>query len=188
MARALIVVDVQNDFCEGGALGVTGGHDVARGVAAHIGAGGYDLVVTTQDWHVDPGEHWSQTPDFADSWPVHCEAGTPGAELHADVAAALAATSTPVASVRKGEREAAYSGFEGVDASGRGLADVLAAADVDEVDVVGIATDHCVRATALDARAAGLTTTVLVGLTAGVAPGTTQVALDLLREKEVRLA
>ncbi|QIK82624.1 isochorismatase family protein [Sanguibacter sp. HDW7] len=187
MARALIVVDVQNDFCEGGALGVEGGHDVARGVAARIAEGGYDLVVTTQDWHVDPGTHWSTTPDFLDTWPVHCEAGTPGAEVHADVAAALAATDMPVAGVRKGAYEAAYSGFEGVDADGTGLAGVLAAAGVDAVDVVGIATDHCVRATALDARAAGIDTTVLVGLTAGVAPETTQAALDLLREKEVRL-
>ncbi|MGP7959680.1 isochorismatase family protein [Sanguibacter sp. A247] len=187
MARALIVVDVQNDFCEGGALGVTGGHAVARDVAAHIAAGGYDLVVTTQDWHVDPGTHWSTAPDFRDTWPVHCEAGTAGAELHADVAAAIAATSARVAAVRKGEYEAAYSGFEGVDHAGRTLTDVLAAEKIDEVDVVGIATDHCVRATAIDAQAAGLTTTVIVGLTAGVDPATTQVALDLLREKEVRL-
>lgn len=187
MSRALIVVDVQNDFCEGGALGVTGGNDVARDVAAKIGEGGYDLVVTTQDWHVDPGTHWSATPDYLDTWPVHCEAGTPGAELHPDVAAALAATDMPVAGVRKGEHEAAYSGFEGVDDAGRPLAEVLAAAGVAEVDVVGIATDHCVRATALDAHAAGLRTTVLVDLTAGVAPETTQAALGLLREKEVRL-
>lgn len=187
MARALIVVDVQNDFCEGGALGVTGGNAVARDVAAKIREGGYDLVVTTQDWHVDPGTHWSATPDYLDTWPVHCEAGTPGAELHPDVAAALAATDMPVVGVRKGEYEAAYSGFEGVDDDGRSLADVLAAAGVGSADVVGIATDHCVRATALDAHAAGIDTTVLVDLTAGVAPETTQAALELLREKEVRL-
>lgn len=187
MARALIVVDVQNDFCEGGALGVTGGHAVARDVAAHIADGGYDLVVTTQDWHVDPGTHWSQTPDFRDSWPVHCEAGTDGAELHPEIATALAATSARVAGVRKGAYEAAYSGFEGTDDAGRTLAEVLAADGVNEVDVVGIATDHCVRATAIDAQAAGLATSVLVGLTAGVDPERTRVALDLLRDKEVRL-
>ncbi|MCB7136994.1 isochorismatase family protein [Cellulosimicrobium marinum] len=165
--RALIVVDVQPTFCEGGELGVEGGNAVARRIADHARdhRDRYDLVVTTQDWHVDPGDHWSATPDFVDTWPPHGVAGSPNAELHpalADLA--------PDASVKKGEYEAAYSGFEGVETDGRTLADVLRGAGVEAVDVVGIAESHCVRATALDAHALGLATRVLTDLTVPVTP------------------
>jgi nicotinamidase/pyrazinamidase len=163
--RALVVVDVQPTFCEGGELGVDGGNAVAQRIAdfAREHRDRYEILVTTQDWHVDPGEHWSPSPDFVDTWPPHGIAGTPNAELHpalADLA--------PHASLKKGEFEAAYSGFEGVDAQGRALADVLRDAGVGEVDVVGIAESHCVRATALDAHALGLATRVLTDLTVPV--------------------
>jgi nicotinamidase/pyrazinamidase len=180
MANALIVVDVQNDFCEGGSLPVTGGAAVAAAVTAHIAAGGYDHVVATRDYHVDPGAHFSESPDFVTSWPVHCVAGTPGASFHPelDVAGIEAVFS-------KGAHAAAYSGFEGAAPDGRALAGWLRAHGVGTVDVVGIATDHCVRATALDAAREGFATTVLVDLTAGVAPSTVDAALAELRSAGV---
>ncbi|MET0931769.1 MAG: isochorismatase family protein [Aeromicrobium sp.] len=162
---ALIVVDVQNDFCEGGSLAVAGGAQVAADVAALIASGAYETVVATRDHHIDPGPHFSEQPDFVDSWPPHCVVGTPGVELHAPLEA------TGFAEVfDKGEYTAAYSGFEGSSASGTGLADWLRAAGITSVDVCGIATDHCVRATALDAAREGLEVRVLVGLTAAVTP------------------
>lgn len=163
--RALLVVDVQPTFCEGGSLPVEGGDDVARAIALYVAGHrvDYDLVVTTQDWHVDPGAHFSDTPDFVDTWPPHGIAGTPEAELHPALAAI-----TPEVSVKKGEHQAAYSGFEGRDAEGRPLADILLDAEITRVDVVGIAESHCVRATALDAHALGLATRVLTDLTVPV--------------------
>ena len=162
---ALVVVDVQNDFCEGGSLAVAGGAAVAQRLAELIaGDHGYAEVVATRDAHIDPGAHFSATPDFVDSWPPHCVVGTEGAELHP----ALAHT-TFEAVFDKGNYEAAYSGFEG-DHLGVTLADWLGDHDIDAVDVVGIATDHCVRATALDAVAEGLRTRVLLDLTAAVSP------------------
>jgi nicotinamidase/pyrazinamidase len=173
MARALIIVDVQNDFCEGGSLAVAGGASVAERINARSGSGDYAEVVATRDYHVDPGEHFSDHPDFARSWPPHCVAGTPGASFHPSLDVA------PIRAVfSKGEYAAAYSGFEGTSPEGVGLADWLRAHEVDEVDVVGIATDYCVRATALDAARAGFATRVLTDLTAGVAPETTAAALD----------
>ncbi|HIT76972.1 MAG TPA: isochorismatase family protein [Candidatus Avipropionibacterium avicola] len=165
MSRALIVVDVQNDFCEGGALGVDGGTAVAEEIADLIGSDhGYDHVVATRDAHIDPGDHFSDTPDFVDSWPRHCVVGTPGAELHPAVADLRFE-----AVFDKGNYEAAYSGFEG-DHLGVTLSDWLGDHEVTDVDIVGIATDHCVRATALDAIAEDLGTRVLLSLTAAVSP------------------
>jgi nicotinamidase/pyrazinamidase len=168
---ALIVVDVQNDFCEGGSLAVAGGAEVATAISAYIAETAYDHVVATQDHHIDPGEHFSDTPDYVDSWPVHCVAGTPGADFHPNLE-----TGRVEAVFRKGDYAAAYSGFEG-NADGAGLADWLKERGVGVVDVVGIATDHCVRATALDAAQAGFTTRVLLDMTAGVAPATVESAL-----------
>lgn len=177
--RALIVVDVQNDFCEGGSLAVAGGAAVAEAVTLYLrsdAAAGYAAVVGTRDWHVDPGAHFSTAPDFVDSWPRHCEVGTPGADSHPGLDTGLIE-----AWFHKGEYQAAYSGFEGHAAGGETtLENWLRERDITAVDVVGIATDHCVRATALDAVRAGFGTRVLLDLTAGVAAPTTRSALDQL--------
>jgi nicotinamidase/pyrazinamidase len=182
--RALIIVDVQNDFCEGGSLAVAGGAAVAAGITALLASGnhGYDHVVATQDFHVDPGSHFSAHPDYAATWPVHCVAGTAGAQFHPNLD-----TSAIEAVFRKGAHAAAYSGFEGATSDGTTLADWLRAHDVDSVDVAGIATDHCVRATAADAAAEGLSTRVLLGLTAGVTLGTTAEAINALRKAGVEV-
>src|SRR5579863_5426106 len=182
--RALIIVDVQNDFCEGGSLAVAGGAAVARGVSSHLGQDPeYAHVVATKDFHVDPGSHFSDHPDYADSWPPHCVAGTPGADFHPDLD-----TSAVEAVFFKGAHAAAYSGFEGVDEAGTPLADWLRARDVDEVDVVGLATDYCVHATAADAARAGFATRVLLDLTAGVAPASTAEAIADLRAGGVQVS
>ena len=165
--RALLVVDVQPTFCEGGALPVEGGNATAEAIAAYADAhrDRYHLVVTTQDWHVSPGRHFSDHPDFVDTWPPHGVAGTAEAELHPALA-----DLHPDAAVKKGAYQAAYSGFEGIDDAGRTLAEILRERQVTDVDVVGIAESHCVRATALDAIAAGLHTRVLTDLTVPVSP------------------
>lgn len=189
MSRALIIVDVQNDFCEGGSLAVEGGAAVAGAISEYIDAhhNEFDHIVATQDWHIDPGGHFSDHPDFKDSWPPHCVAGTRGAELHPDLD-----TEYIQAYFRKGQYAAAYSGFEGLlapedavptgerqpgagpvageaDEDAIGLDDWLQSHDVEDVVVVGIATDYCVLATSLDAVQAGYSVTVLRSLTAGIA-------------------
>jgi nicotinamidase/pyrazinamidase len=188
MHRALIVVDVQNDFCEGGSLAVAGGADVAAGVTDLIGeaAGSYRHVVATRDHHIDPGDHFSAEPDYVTSWPVHCVAGTEGVGFHPNFTPAVASGAVE-AVFDKGAYAAAYSGFEGHDEQGTGLAEWLRERGVGEVDVVGIATDHCVRATALDAAREGFGTRVLLGLTAGVAEDTTRRALGELRAAGVEV-
>lgn len=181
--RALIIVDVQNDFCEGGSLAVAGGAAVARAISDRLaGPHGYDHVVATKDFHIDPGDHFSDTPDYAHSWPRHCVAETPGSRFHPDLA-----TGAVEAVFRKGAYAAAYSGFEGSDDTSTTLGDWLRERDVEEVDVVGIATDYCVRATAADAARAGFATRVLVDLTAGVAPDSTAEALTALRDGGVEI-
>ncbi len=183
MARALLVVDVQNDFTEGGALGVAGGAAVAQAVTDHLAAHGdeYDLVIASRDWHDpvgDNGGHFAvgAAPDYVVTWPVHCVAGTPGADYHP----AFDRGRVDV-HVRKGQGEPAYSAFEGTTDGGRRLADVLAEQSVTDVDVVGIATDHCVRASALDALGTGARVRVLTDLIGGVAPASSAAALDELR-------
>jgi len=180
VTRALIIVDVQNDFCEGGSLAVAGGAGVAAEISAALASGRWDHVVATKDYHIDPGSHFSVRPDFLDSWPAHCVVGTAGADFHPNLV-----TDKVEAVFHKGEHAAAYSGFEGHTEDGQGLADWLRSRDVTEVDVVGIATDFCVRATALDAVGAGFGTTVLLDLTAGVSPGTTDAALQEFRTASV---
>jgi nicotinamidase/pyrazinamidase len=182
MTRALIVVDVQNDFCEGGSLAVAGGAAVAAGISVLLADSGYAVVAATRDAHRDPGAHFSPEPDFASSWPVHCVVGTSGAELHPALD-----TQRVDAVFDKGAWAAAYSGFEGADPAGTPLAQWLRSQAVEEVDVVGIATDHCVRATALDAVHEGFAATVLLDHTAGVSPTTVTTALDELRAAGVRL-
>ncbi|MEV0451452.1 isochorismatase family protein [Streptomyces sp. NPDC050600] len=189
MHRALIVVDVQNDFCEGGSLAVAGGADVAAAVTDLVGqtaGAAYRHVVATRDHHIDPGAHFSERPDYVDSWPRHCVAGTEGVGFHPNFAPAVASGAVD-AVFDKGAYEAAYSGFEGRDENGETLAEWLRERQVTEVDVVGIATDHCVRATALDAAREGFRTQVLLDLTAGVARETTDRALAELRAAGVEL-
>ncbi|MGH3642322.1 MAG: isochorismatase family protein [Mycobacterium sp.] len=182
--RALIVVDVQKDFCEGGSLAVTGGAEVGRKITELLSHSAYDHVVATMDWHIDPGAHFSEEPDYQDSWPRHCEVGTPGVDFHPAFD-----PSAVEAVFHKGHYSAAYSGFEGAtEDDGTTLADWLRARDVDTVDVVGIATDYCVKATAADAVAAGFTTRVLLDLTAGVSPTTTAEAVESLRASGVQVA
>jgi nicotinamidase/pyrazinamidase len=187
MVNALIVVDVQRDFCEGGSLAVTGGARVAAGITEVVAAhpDEWTLVVATRDWHVDPGKHFAApgtAPDFRHTWPVHCRAGTEGADFHPALQLAGALT------ISKGQHSAAFSGFEGADDAGRPLAGLLADAGVDRVDVVGIATSYCVAATALDAAGAGLATRVLTDLCADVDPAATPATLLELGVAGVTLA
>ncbi|MEH0109238.1 isochorismatase family protein [Tersicoccus sp. MR15.9] len=191
MGRALIVVDVQNDFCEGGALAVKGGAAVAAAVTGYLREhrDAYDAVAGTQDWHIDPGSHFSEHPDFVTSWPVHCVAGSPGAQLHPD----LDGSAIDVL-FHKGEYSDGYSGFEAhastsaaAGAPPQDLAGWLRDRGIDTLDVVGIATDHCVRATALDGARSGFTVSVLTDLTAGVAPDATERALTELAAAGVRI-
>jgi nicotinamidase/pyrazinamidase len=181
MTLAVIVVDVQNDFCEGGSLAVLGGTEVARSVTARLADGGFEHAVATRDHHIDPGSHFSDSPDFVESWPEHCVVGTSGVALHPDLD-----TGRIEAVFDKGEYAAAYSGFEGVS-DGQHLVDWLRERAVDSVEIVGIATDHCVRATALDAARLGFSTTVRLELTAGVSAATVDRALHELREAGVQL-
>jgi nicotinamidase/pyrazinamidase len=181
--RALIIVDVQNDFCEGGSLPVTGGAAVAGAISQWLRSTPYDRVVATRDHHIEPGAHFSAEPDFVDTWPAHCRAGTPGASFHPDLDVA------PIEAVfDKGSFAAAYSGFEGHEPGGNTLRDWLAGRGFTDVHVAGIATDHCVRATALDAVAAGFTTTLLLHLCAGVRPDTTHKAIAEMRAAGVQVA
>jgi nicotinamidase/pyrazinamidase len=182
--RALVIVDVQNDFCEGGSLAVKGGAAVARaitGILARPGPG-YDCIVATQDHHVQPGSHFADEPDYDRSWPPHCVAGTPGAGFHPDLdITAIHET------FRKGAYAAAYSGFEGTAPDGSDLRAWLTERGVLAVDVAGLATDYCVRATAADAAAAGFSTRVLLDLVAGVAPASTDAALKAMKNAGVEL-
>ena len=183
MARGLVIVDVQNDFCEGGSLAVQGGADVARRVSQYLGdhAHQYATVVATRDWHIDPAGHFAEQPDYVDTWPAHCVAGTAGAEFHPNLDAVVDFATAVDEVVSKGTHTAAYSGFEGRTDDGTTLAEVLRRRGVTDVDVVGLATDHCDRATALDARSEGFGVRLLLPMCAGVIPETTAAALDQMR-------
>ncbi len=187
--RALVVVDVQNDFVEGGSLGVAGGREVASRISRHLAehASVYAVVAASRDWHeahTTNGGHFAEPgsePDFAVTWPVHCVSEGPGS----DYAPELDLTAIDV-HLLKGLGEPAYSAFEAVDDQRRALGDLLRAAGVVDVDVVGIATDHCVRATVLDARAQGFGVRLLDGLHAGVAPAGSEAALQEMRAAGAR--
>jgi nicotinamidase/pyrazinamidase len=188
MSRALFIVDVQNDFTEGGALGVAGGDAVARALSTFLAAraGDYDLVIASRDWHDadgDNGGHFAATPDFTDTWPVHCVAGTPGADYDDGLD-----TSAVTHHVKKGQGIPAYSLFEGVTDAGGTVSELLTEHGVVDVDVTGIATDHCVRASALDAIAHGRRVRVFTDLIAGVAPGSSEAALAELAHAGAELA
>jgi len=178
MTNALIVVDLQKDFVEGGSLAVAGGLDVARSIAAKMDyfRQTHDYVVATKDWHISPGNHWSDEPDWVSSWPVHCAADTDGAEF----AAHLLSEEDFDSVFKKGEYAAAYSGFEGKNEDGESLADWLHEREVTAVDVVGIATDYCVAATAVSAAQEGFDTAVLMKYTAAVLPSNIEIAKTVL--------
>lgn len=176
--RALIVVDVQNDFCEGGSLAVTGGAAVAAAISTLMNE--YETIVATRDYHIDPGDHFSDDPDYVDSWPPHCVVHTDGVAFHREL------DTEPLDAVfSKGAYSAAYSGFEGAQEDGTPLAQWLHDHHVTDVDVVGLAADHCVRATALDAARAGLGTRVLLNFTAAISPESWANAEKELREAGV---
>ena len=182
MSRALFIIDVQNDFTEGGALGVIGGNGVAAGITELVRAnpGRYDHVFASRDWHDgsnDNGGHFAtdDDPDYIDTWPVHCVSGTPGADYNPAIDESLIDVH-----VRKGQGKPAYSIFEGTTDAGTTVAETLDALGVTEIDVAGIATDYCVRASALDALATGRSVRVLTGLIAGVAAASSAAALDEL--------
>lgn len=210
--HALIIVDVQQDFCEGGSLAVEGGAETAALITEYINqcGGQYHVIATTRDWHINPGPHFTETPDFENTWPVHCVAGTAGAELHENLD-----TESIEAEFLKGQYNDGYSGFDGVlgepdmirnlegtagpygataaaaaatDANSITLDDWLREHDVERITVVGIATDHCVRATAIDASDAGYEVRVLTNLTAGVAEDSTESALEEMEDAGVMLS
>ncbi|KRC62002.1 nicotinamidase [Agromyces sp. Root81] len=190
MTRALFIIDVQNDFTEGGALAVEGGAAVAAGVTRLLEQhrDEYTLVAASRDWHSgehDNGGHFAgdADPDFVDTWPVHCVEGTPGAEYHPDFD-----TSAVDVHIRKGQGVPAYSIFEGTDDAGASVTDVLAARGITDIDVVGIATDYCVRASVLDAVEHGQHVRVFTDLIAGVAAESSAAALAELGHAGVVIA
>jgi nicotinamidase/pyrazinamidase len=190
MTKALFVVDVQNDFTEGGALGVEGGDAVAEAITDHLRAraGDYKLVVASRDWHSpddDNGGHFAVAaePDFVRTWPAHCVAGTPGAEYDPGFD-----TTAVTHHVKKGQGVPAYSLFEGTTDDGRTVAELLNEHGILDVDVAGIATDYCVRASALDAIEHGRRVRILTDLVAGVASASSDAALAELAHAGAELA
>lgn len=179
MARALLVIDVQNDFCEGGALACEGGAAVAKKISEYLESKDYDVVFASRDWHDAEGTnsgHFAaagQQPNLVTSWPVHCVANTPGAEYHKNLK-----TEKIDIDIYKGQGQNGYSIFEGVDKDGVSFETLLTQNNIQEVDVVGIATDHCVLASSMDANKAGLKVRVISSLTAGVSPESTEAAID----------
>jgi nicotinamidase/pyrazinamidase len=191
MSKALFVIDVQNDFCEGGALACQGGAQVASSITNYLkgNKSRYDTVIASRDWHTPNspnGGHFPKAgnePDFLNTWPLHCIAETPGAEYHPNLDVSLIDIH-----INKGQDQHGYSIFEGVTGSGEKLQDLLARLEVTEVDVVGIATDYCVRASALDAKNFGLDVRVITSLTAGVSAASTEAAIDELVDAGVMVA
>jgi nicotinamidase/pyrazinamidase len=181
MSRALLIVDVQPTFCEEGELPVDGGNEIAFEIAEYVSArrGEYDVTITSQDWHIDPADHFSAEPDYVDTWPPHGLANTPNAEIHPAVQAALGEDGADIV-VRKGQYAAAYSAFEGIDDDGTALLPLLESRDVDILDVCGIAESHCVRASALDALASGFTVRLLTDLTVPVTPESGRAAREAI--------
>jgi len=187
MTRALFIVDVQNDFTEHGALGVTGGDEVAARVSRYLAdhADEYTVIVASRDWHNgddDNGGHFSATPDFIDTWPVHCVAGTEGAEYDE-----LFDETRVTHHLKKGQGRPAYSLFEGISDDGQTARDILEAHGIREIDLAGIATDYCVRASTLDALAEGRAVRVLTDLVAGVHPDSSAAALAEVEEAGAEL-
>ena len=188
MPRALMVIDVQNDFCEGGALAVSGGAAVASKISKFLEASQYDLVIASRDWHNPIGNnsgHFADVgsePNYKSTWPVHCVADTDGAAYHPNLNTELVGEH-----IFKGQGENGYSIFEGVTSSGQSFAELLKTHQIDEVDVVGIATDHCVLASALDSKNHGLKVRVISSLTAGVSEVSTEAAIDQMIDSGIEV-
>lgn len=184
MNTALIIVDVQNDFCEGGSLAVAGGSKVATDISKYLNdnRSNYDVVVATRDWHIDPKDHFADSPNFSTTWPHHCVADSRGAEFHSNLNDVCSFNENIDVVVSKGQFTAAYSGFEGATDQGESLTSILRKKGITNVDIVGLATDHCDRATAIDAIKEGFKVNLLLPLCAGVAPETTDAALKELAE------
>jgi nicotinamidase/pyrazinamidase len=188
MTKALLVVDVQNDFCEGGSLAVSGGAAVAKKISDYIKVADYDLVVASRDWHDSDNNnagHFAELgvePDYKNSWPIHCVANSQGANYHPNLELDLIQEH-----IFKGQGSHGYSAFEGVTEEGGTLGQLLKLKGVNQLDVVGIATDHCVLASALDAKKLGLDVRVISSLTAGVDPGATERAIDSLIDSGVEV-
>jgi nicotinamidase/pyrazinamidase len=189
MSKALLVVDVQNDFCEGGSLAVAGGAAVATKISQFLKSSNYDLVVASRDWHDSDNNnsgHFADSgtePNYKTSWPIHCVANSKGANYHPNLELDLIQEH-----VFKGQGAHGYSAFEGVTEAGGTLADLLSQNRIDQLDVVGIATDHCVLASALDAKKLGLNVRVISSLTAGVSAESTERAIDSLIDNGVEVA
>ena len=189
MSKALLVVDVQNDFCEGGSLAVAGGAVVATKISQFLKSSNYDLVVASRDWHDSDNNnsgHFADSgtePNYKTSWPIHCVANSKGANYHPNLELDLIQEH-----VFKGQGAHGYSAFEGVTEAGGTLADLLSQNRIDQLDVVGIATDHCVLASALDAKKLGLNVRVISSLTAGVSAESTERAIDSLIDNGVEVA
>jgi nicotinamidase/pyrazinamidase len=192
MNRALVIVDVQNDFCEGGSLAVEGGAKVASDITNFLGQlddDCYNVVVTTQDWHINPKDHfasWLQTePDFKTTWPDHCVVGTPGSDFHPNIKECIMHNGFP--QFLKGQYAAAYSGFEGIlrDDLKTTLAEYLQYRGISDVDVCGIGTDYCVKTTVLDSLKYGFNTSIILDLCRSVASGVN--AYDEILSKGAKL-
>lgn len=188
MTRALLVVDVQNDFTEGGALGCAGGGEVAARITEYLRAhrDDYAVVIASRDWHNadgDNGGHFAANPDWVNNWPAHCVAGSHGAEYHPNVDTDLIDEH-----LRKGQGIPAYSAFEGATEDGATVGEIIVAHDITDLDIVGIATDYCVRASALDAVAAGLAVTVKANLCVGVDAGGSVAALTEMASAGVKIS
>jgi nicotinamidase/pyrazinamidase len=188
MAKALLVIDVQNDFCEGGALAVSGGAAVATKISEYLAESSYDLVVASRDWH-DPDNsnsgHFAQAgtePNYTNTWPVHCVANTPGANYHPNLTTDLIEVD-----IYKGQGQNGYSIFEGVTHTGESFQQLLKARNISEVDLVGIATDHCVLASAMDSKRHGLRVRVISSLTAGVSAASTEAAIDQMIDNGIEV-
>ncbi|MBG01079.1 MAG: nicotinamidase [Acidimicrobiaceae bacterium] len=183
---ALLVVDVQPTFCEGGSLPVNGGNSVAQRISQLLSGGhGYDMIITTQDWHIDPGEHFHENPDYIDNWPKHGVAGTAEAELHPALKPFLDQITFQV---KKGEYDAAYSGFEGVDERGVTLDELLTSGNITRIETAGLAFDYCVKETALDGVKLGYEVIVLKPLTAPVSKESANIAEQELLSAGVQIS
>ena len=190
MNSAFLIIDVQNDFCEGGALACAGGAAVAKKITDYLKSdkSNYDYIIASRDWHT-PGDlndgHFpvdGLAPDFTKTWPLHCLAGTHGAEYHPNLD-----TSLIDIHIKKGQSANGYSIFDGTNESGQSFAQLLSDLEIESVDVVGIATDYCVRASALDSLSHGLRVSVITSLTAGVSPQSTEAAIDEMVDAGVKV-